>query len=323
MSPIRFGLVGMGRHGSRYATHLLAGDVPGASLAAVCRRDAAAARAFAASRGITAHAEPRLLFADPGVDAVLLAVPPNLHSTLVPAALAAGKPILVEKPLAPDTEACRAILASARGASAPLMVAHTLRFDTVVQALLAHLPRIGPLTLLTLDQMAEPSGQVWGDAPGIGGALLNIGVHGFDLVRVLTGQEVLEVICRTARARSRQMEDTFAAILTLSGPPGLAVVTNSRAAGGRSGRIVAVGEAGQLAGDVAAGTLTLIQGRERTPVPLPPSAPTVREVLGAFMHALQAGTRVPVSPEEGYRAVAVAEACARSAAEGRPVGLPG
>lgn len=322
MRPFRFGLVGLGRHGSRYATHLLAGDVPAASLAAVCRRDVAAARSFAAPHGLTAHADPGLLFADPGVDAVLLAVPPNLHPALVPAALAAGKPVLVEKPLATDTEGARAILAAARGASAPLMVAHTLRFDTVVQALRAGLPGIAPLTLLTLDQMAEPSGQAWGDAPGVGGALLNIGVHGFDLVRFLTGQEVVEVVCRTARARSLETEDTFAAVLTLSGPPGLAVMANSRAAGGRSGRIVAVGQAGQLAGDVAAGTLTLIRGRERTPVPLPPSAPTVREVLRAFVRALQEGRPVPVPAEEGYRAVTVAAACARSAAEGRPIRPP-
>lgn len=322
MPPLRFGLVGLGRHGSRYVNHLLAGEVPGASLVAVCRRDMAAARAFATPRGITAHAEPDLLFADRGVDAVLLAVPPNLHPALVPAALAAGKPVLVEKPLATDPEGARAILAAARRASVPLMVAHTLRFDTVVLALRAGLPEIAPLTLLTLDQMAEPAGQAWGDAPGVGGALLNIGVHGFDLVRFLTGQEVVEVVCRTAHARSLQTEDTFAALLTLTGPPGLALVASSRAAGGRSGRIVAVGARGQLAGDVAAGTLTLIQGRERTPVPLPPSAPTVREVLRAFVQALREGTPVPVPAEEGYRAVAVAAACARSAAEGRPVRPP-
>ncbi len=321
MPLLRFGLVGLGRHGTRYATHLLAGDVPGACLAAVCRRDATAARAFAAPREITAHTDPDLLFADPGVDAIVLAVPPNLHPALVPAALAAGKPVLVEKPLATDTEGARTILAAARGASAPLMVAHTLRFDTVVQTLRASLSAIGPLTLLTLDQMAEPSDQAWGDAPGVGGALVNIGVHGFDLVRFLTGQEVVEVVCRTARAQSMQTEDTFAALLTLSGPPGLAVVVDSRAAGGRSGRIVAVGQTGQLAGDFAAGTLTLIRGRERRPVPLPLSAPTVREVLRAFVQALQQGEPVPVPAEEGYRAVAVAGACARSAAEGRPVRL--
>jgi myo-inositol 2-dehydrogenase/D-chiro-inositol 1-dehydrogenase len=319
MAAVRFGLVGLGRHGSRYAAHLLAGDVPGASLTAICRRDVAAARSFAAARGLTAHAGPGLLFRDPGVDAVVLAVPPDLHPALVPAALAAGKPVLVEKPLAPDPEGGRVILEAARGTPLPLMVAHTLRFDTVIRALRARLPEIGPLTLLTLDQMAESAGQAWGDAPGVGGALLNIGVHGFDLVRFLTGHEVVEVFCRTARARTVQTEDTFAALLTLSGPPGLAVVADSRAAGGRSGRIVAVGEAGQLAGDFAAGTLTLIRGRDLTPLPLPPSAPTVREVLRAFVRVLTDGTAVPVSPADGYRAVAVATACARSAAEGRPV----
>ena len=319
MTSIRFGLVGFGRHGSRYAAHLLAGDVPGASLTAICRRDLAAARSFAASRGLTAHVEPDVLFADPGVDAVVIAVPPDLHPALVPSALAAGKPVLVEKPLATDPEGGRTILAAARSALLPLMVAHTLRFDTVVRALRARLPEIGPLTLLTLDQMAEPAGQAWGDAPGVGGALLNIGVHGFDLVRFLTGQEVVEVFCRTARSRTVHTEDTFAALLTLSGPPGLAAIADSRAAGGRSGRIVMVGEAGQLAADFAAGTLTLIRGRDWTPIPLPPSAPTVREVLRAFVRALREGTAVPVSAEDGYRAVAVAAACARSAAEGRPV----
>ncbi len=52
---VRVGVIGLGRHGTRYAQHILAGDVPNAVLTAVTRRDLEAGRQFAQQNGCAYH----------------------------------------------------------------------------------------------------------------------------------------------------------------------------------------------------------------------------------------------------------------------------
>src|SRR3990172_2116440 len=142
---VRFGLIGLGVHGSRYGTHLL-GDVPGARLVAVCRRDREAGatwaaagggrgwgpvrgarlvavcrrdrkagETWAAAEGVRYHADYRDLLADPGVDAVAVVTTPNLHPEIVGAAVLSGKHVLVEKPLAVDGAAAARIAGAVEG----------------------------------------------------------------------------------------------------------------------------------------------------------------------------------------------------------------
>src|SRR5262245_40745144 len=106
---MNFGLIGCGRHGSRYAGHLLAGDVPGARLVAVSRRDEEKGRRFASETGVRFHLDADSLAEDPSVEAVVVCLPPDLHAEAALAVLRAGRALLVEKPLASTVEEARAI----------------------------------------------------------------------------------------------------------------------------------------------------------------------------------------------------------------------
>ena len=99
METIRFGLVGTGKHGSRYAKHIVE-DIPQAALVAVCRRDRLEGEALAAKYNCTYYTDYRQLLADDRINAVAVAVPPYLHREVVSAACHAGKHILLEKPFA-------------------------------------------------------------------------------------------------------------------------------------------------------------------------------------------------------------------------------
>lgn len=319
--PIRFGLVGLGRHGERYARHLLA-DLPEATLTALCRRDRVAGEAFARQHGVAFYSDHRALLESGTIDALAVVVPPDRCSDICVEALGRRIPVLVEKPMGHTAAAARAIVAATEACGVPLMVAQTLRFDTVVGAIKARIPEIGRMHAIALSQRFEPSDRTWIDREGPGGIVLNTGVHGFDLVRFLTGSEVTEVICATARVVTRETEDQFAAILRMRSGPALATVDGSRASGGRSGRVEVVGEHGQLVGDHVLGHLSLVRGREWTPIPLPPSVPTVRECLAAFCRVLRDGAPPPVTARDGLRALEIVEACHRSAAAGKPVAVP-
>jgi len=322
MKRISVGIIGAGKHGQRYLQHLR-DDIPELSLAAFSRQDGVAGAAQARSLGIAFHADWRALVADPAVDAVVAVVPPTLHPPIAAAVGAARKPLLIEKPLAPTGAAARDVARSIRASGIPCLMAHTLRWNTVVRALRDRLPDLGPLRALHLNQRFEPSALGWIDDPAVsgGGIILHTGVHSFDLVRWLTGREVVRVSCRVLRANTRQTEDNFVALLELEGGAPLVTVSGSRSTAGRSGLIDVAGAGGQLVGDHALGFAYGVRGLERSPLPLPGMVPTVREALRAFARLLVAGEPPPVSVEDGARAVLIADACRASAVAGeaRPV----
>jgi predicted dehydrogenase len=171
-----------------------------------------------------------------------------------------------------------------------------------------------------LNQRFEPSTLGWLDDPALsgGGIILHTGVHSFDLVRWLTGREIVRAACRTARASTLRTEDNFLATLELDGSDALVAVNGSRATTGRSGLIDVAGADGQLVGDHALGYCFGVRGLERTPVPLPEPLPTVREVLRDFVRLLRDDVQPRTSLEDGARSVLVAEACYRSARLGTP-----
>ncbi len=312
----RIGLIGFGKHGQRYARHI-AQDLPDLHLAAVARRDTAQ---FAAVRG--AGAEPyddyRIMLACAGLDAVVAVVPPTLHRDIVAAAAAAGVPLLLEKPAAPTLADGAAMRATLRAQPLPVMVAHTLRYNSVVRALCGALPRIGAVRSLTFTQRFEPSPLDWLDDPARsgGGMILHTGVHGFDLLRLLSGLEADTVTCQLGAVHTRRTEDHFVATVALGGGAALATVSCCRAVGGRNGTIEIAGEGGTLLADHVLGRATLVAGGQAEPLPVAAPAATVSDALRAFVDALRAGAPMPIPLDEGLRAVALVEACYAAAHSG-------
>jgi myo-inositol 2-dehydrogenase/D-chiro-inositol 1-dehydrogenase len=203
------------------------------------------------------------------------------------------------------------------------MVAHTLRFNAVVQTLRAHLAEVAPLQAISLSQRFEPSSLAWLDrrAEAGGGIALHTGVHSFDLLRYLSGLEVARVWGALDRRFTRETEDAFTLVCTMREAQVRGVVSGSRTTLGRSGLIELVGQHGQLIGEHVHGFAYLLRGRDRFELPVGPAIPTVRETIRAFVTALIADTPFPITVEDGLCAVAVAEACYRSAAQEAPVDL--
>jgi predicted dehydrogenase len=321
-APFPVGLVGAGKHGQRYLHHILA-DVPELRVVALSRHDVERGAAQARELGGRFHADWRALVADPAVAGVVAVVPPSLHRSIAEAVATSRKALLIEKPLATTSEDAAAIVRSLRDAGVPCLMAHTLRWNTVAAALRERLPGLGPLRALVVNQRFEPSPLGWLDRPELsgGGILLHTGVHSFDLVRWLTGHEVSRVWCRSARTITVNTEDNFLATLELDGSDALVAVGGSRATAGRSGLVDVACRDAQIVGDHQQHWLHLVRGLERFPVDLGPPAPTVREVARAFARLVLDDERPHVRPEDGARAVAIAEACMRSAAAGTPMAV--
>jgi predicted dehydrogenase len=126
------------------------------------------------------------------VDAVVIATPDDTHETIALRAIAAGKPILVQKPFAPDSAACRRIMAAAERAGVDVQVSFMHRhFEEVVEARqLIAAGAIGRVLAVRL-RNATP-GPDWDDwffdpARVPGGVVHQLGIHGIDLLIHLFG----------------------------------------------------------------------------------------------------------------------------------------
>ncbi len=294
-------VVGVGIHGSRYAEHLLRGDVPGATLAGVCRRDGAALAAWSA-RGVRTEPDAAALIDAPGVDAVVVASPPDLHGAHAALAFAAGKALLLEKPVASDGSAARAIAAAA--GDVPVLVGHSLRYHPVCRAWRDAVRGMGRLRLLALSMRHEPMGQPWQMAQVHGGgALLTCAVHLADLVRWATGDGIDAVLAAHLDAAPGRAEGSAACLAGTGG--GVPVLMDvSIDAPSRRGGVEAVGERGQVEGDYYAHRFLRRVGREALPVDVGPPVPGLIPLLRDFVTHARGGSRGDAaSLDDGVAAV--------------------
>ena len=114
-------------------------------------------------------------------DAIVVATPIAAHAETVERALAAGRHVLVEKPIAATVSDARALLALADRAGRQLFVGHSERFNPVVRALAARVDP-GDVLAVELRRVGAPSSP----SRAADGALLNLGVHDLDLAAYLT-----------------------------------------------------------------------------------------------------------------------------------------
>ena len=319
---IGVGLIGVGRHGLRYARHIVH-DLPTASLRAVCRQHPEQGFDLPGAQPIKVYGEAESLMADPAVDVVVVVTPPLYARDICRLAVEARKPLLIEKPLATTAADASAMVTMAREAAVPLMTAQTLRFDHAIQQMNTLKPRIGRSERLHLISRIEKRETAPGHADGYDkrGAVLEIGVHMLDLVRFMTGEEVDEVRC-TMDVRPALSPETAASIRLVTTSGTVCQIEIARVSTGRVGRADWWGGKGRLEVDWPACQVRCCDSTGTHDFPLSPSQ-TVLATVTAFLQAVQEGTPMPITGEDGWRAVEIAEACYQSAQlGGAPVTLP-
>ncbi len=316
------GLIGVGRHGMRYARHLVQ-DIPTASLRAVCRQHPEQGFDLPGASSVNMYKEPQSLVADPMVDVIIVVTPPIFSLDICRVAVEARKPLLIEKPLATTAVDARAMVVLAREAEVPLMTAQTLRFDHTIQRMRTLRHAIGRSERLDLISQIETKKRAPDHAVGYAGrgAVLEIGVHMLDLVRYVTDEEVSEVRCTMDLLPSAAPE-TSATVDLITGGGTACRIEIARVPAGRVGRAAWSGSHGRLEADWGQGRLRCCDETGTKNLDLPP-AQTVLATLTAFLQAVENNSPMPITGEDGCRAVEIAEACYRSAqAGGQPITLP-
>ena len=195
-------MVGSGFMGLTYS-EAIRGQVQGAQLVAVAggRR----ASQLASDYDVPAAASIDDLLQRDDVDAIVVATPDQCRLEITSKAAAAGKHVLVEKPMAPTVAECDEMMRVCEQAGVNLGVVKTERFRTITRKAkeLIDQGRIGPIWMmrtlsafpitLTQDVFAE---RQWMYEPGSGGLFLGMATHNADFLRWLSGKNVVRVFAQ-------------------------------------------------------------------------------------------------------------------------------
>ncbi|MCT9820862.1 Gfo/Idh/MocA family oxidoreductase [Microbacterium sp. W1N] len=242
VGTIRQGIIG---GGFMARVHAGAGRTAGAALTAVATSTADGAARAAHSLGARRSAEALALVAAGDVDVVHICTPNATHAALATAALAAGKHVVCEKPLATTAAAARVLAAAADEAGVVAAVPFVYRYHPMVREARARIARGDIGALLSIDcaylqdWLLQPGDDDWradADAGGPSRAFADIGSHLCDLVEFVAGEPIVRLAARTRRVfderggRAVANEDIAAVLFeTASGALGTALVSQMAA----------------------------------------------------------------------------------------------
>jgi len=340
--PIRVGLLGYGFAGKTFHAPLI-GACEGLSLHAVASRDAG--KVHADYPGVSIHRTPEALIQDDAIDLVVIATPNDTHAPLARMALEAGRHVVVDKPFALDLAEARGLVVLARASGRHLQVFHNRRWDsdflTVHHAIESGL--LGRVTYFEsrIDRFRPQVRDRWREhaVPGAG-IWFDLGPHMVDQALVLFGLPDRITASLAIHRDGAQVDDWAHAILDY-GERRVVIHAAMLVAGGSARFIVhgtggsavklrADGQEAQLLAGMRPGTpgwgedtdaLAFYGGSgERRSIPAMPG--DQRGFYTAVAAALAGDAPPPVRPIEALAVMAVLEAGAASAREGRSMPLP-
>ncbi len=325
---LKVGLLGAGRIAGVHATAISSN--PGSTLVAVSDKFPEAAQKLAAQYGCEAR-ETDAILNDPEINAVLIATSTDTHSDLIERATAAGKAVLCEKPVDLSLERAQACLKNVNGK--PVMIGFNRRFDPNFGALKTALNNgeIGKAELLSITSF-DPAPPPVSYIKVSGGLFRDMMIHDFDMANFIMGEAPVSVSAAGSSIVDSEIGaagDVDTAVVTLTYADGrIAVIKNSRrAVYGYDQRVELLGSEGllqaqnMLENTVVKSTTAGVTGAKPTYFFLERYMPAYAAEWAAFVDAVNGGTALPVTLEDGVAALAMAEAATRSVKEGRPVKL--
>ena len=327
---MKIGLIGLGRIGTYHAANLVALDEV-EQLVVTDAVPAAVASSVERFGATPADSVESLLAA---VDAVMITAPTSLHLGLIQQSVAAGLPTFCEKPVAEDPYAARDLISWVEDSGVPVQIGFPRRFDPAFVAAKAarESGALGFLTTVrstTMDPAPPPMAYI----AGSGGIFRDCAIHDLDAVRWVTGREVVEVYATGANKGDPEFTnladvDTASALLTFDDGT-IGVISNTRYNGaGYDVRLELHGSTGSIAAGLDDG-LPMASAEPSTSFPAGPAhtffmdrlAAAFRIEIATFIDVAAGRVASPCTLADGLESSWIAEACARSLVEHRPVRL--
>lgn len=329
---LNIGIIGAGRIGKLHANNLV-NRIPRANLVAISDVYLKSAQDLAASLGITnVYVDYHDIINDPAIDAVFICASTDMHSPISIEAAKAGKHIFCEKPIDHDLIKIEEVLDEVKKAGVCYQVGFNRRFDRNFKKVRDRVQAgdVGEVQIVkvTSRDPAPPPAQY---VKASGGIFVDMTIHDFDMVRYLTGSEVVEVSVFGAvliDPAIGEAGDVDTCIITLRFKNGaLGVIDNSRqAVYGYDQRIEVFGSKGCVTADNETANNTVLYTADAVTLEKPLWFFLERyndafiEEERAFVDACLDGTDTPVGAFDGLQPVKIAIAAKKSyESGGKPV----
>ena len=331
--PVRLGLVGAGHWGAQVA--LSAGLDPGVELVACYSRSKEAREAFARRHGCRACRSYEEMLADPAVQGIIVMSANLAHRDHVEAAAAAGKHVLVTKPIATTIEDGLAMIRACEQAGVILAVGHQSRREPALRRLRQLLaagalgqPVMVEANISTASGMliqAEQWRSMRAECPG--GPLIQLGIHHVDTLQYLLGPIVRVQGWQRRRLVPADIDDVTVTLLEFeSGVMGYlgAGYASSQACWIKLYGTLAVAHYDQHLGlELSDDTWEAGPARrqEAPGIPLQPPIPTMREEVAEFAECIRTGKAPEIDGPQAVRNLAVVLAAIQSQQTGQAVAV--
>ncbi|NIZ47713.1 inositol 2-dehydrogenase (plasmid) [Entomospira nematocerorum] len=289
---------------------------------------------WANSMGLTERCDDyHQILQDPDIDAVLICTSTDTHAKISLEAIEANKHIFCEKPVDHDIKQIIAVKNALDGKNIKYQVGFNRRFDANYRAIRVAIEddKVGKIYLMTITSR-DPAPPSIDYIKVSGGLYLDMAIHDFDMVRYLSGEEVVEVYAAGSVLIDKAIGaegDIDTSIVTLKLASGaLAVIDNSRkSVYGYDQRAEVFGSKGSvMIGNNTKSSIVMSNDSGVTKEKplhffLERYMLAYAEEIQAFIHAVKSDTPTPVTITDGLNAVIIAKAAQLSYRENRPVAL--
>lgn len=330
---IKLGIIGAGRIGKLHAENIVKNFVD-VEVKAIADIVADNVKDWAKNLGIkNVYTDYKEILSDPEIDAVIVCSSTDTHSPISIDAAQAGKHIFCEKPIDVELAKIQGVLDAVEKARVKFQVGFNRRFDHNFRAVreLVDQGKIGDVHIVKVTSR-DPQPPSLDYVKVSGGLFLDMTIHDFDMVRFLTGSEVVEVYANAAvlvDPAIGEAGDVDTALITLKFANGaVGVIDNSRkAAYGYDQRVEVFGSKGGITVANDTPSLAVLSTEEGVLSDKPKYFFLERykdsfvAEMQEFFESIKNDRQPSVSAIDGLKPVLIALAAQKSVQEGRPIKL--
>lgn len=314
MNELGVAVIGTGQWGKNHAR--VYKELASTKLVAICDVNPERAKAMAAQYGVKAYSDSTQMLKNPEIEAVNVCTWSTILAKEALKALRAGKHVLVEKPMATNTQQAEKLVQTAHENKLHLSVGFLMRFIPGLQEIRQSVEnkRLGGLVCATAKRVSQ-----WPERIGDVGVVKDTAIHDIDVMRFISNEDPISVYAKMGSMRIKRFEDYAHIMLTYKDGKS-AFIESNWLTPYKTRTLTVTGSEAIMKLDYITQDLWIEQKTE-TRQPRYPFQEPLKTELQHFVDCIVEKKKPLITGEDGVRAIEVATAAIQSSAKNRAIKL--